>query len=104
MRRDIQSYVAHCAICQQSKYSTQKSQRLLQPLSIPVGVWEDISMDFITGFPSSNGFSVVLLVVDRLSKFAHFMNIRFMTFDCFLQDAETWNSTFLISDSGGMWQ
>lgn len=72
MRRDIQSYVAHCAICQQTKYSTQKYQRLLQPLSILAWVWEDISLDFITGFPSSNGFSVVLLVVDRLSKFAHF--------------------------------
>ncbi|XP_075515833.1 uncharacterized protein LOC142550640 [Primulina tabacum] len=72
MKRDIQVYVANCAICQQTKYSTQKLQGLLQPLSVPAGVWEDISMDFITGLPASKGFSVIFVVVDRLSKFAHF--------------------------------
>jgi hypothetical protein len=46
---------------------------LLQPLLVPSQVWSDISMDFIEGFPKVGGKSVVLTVVDRFSKFAHFM-------------------------------
>jgi hypothetical protein len=46
---------------------------LLQPLPVPSQVWSDISMDFIEGFSKVGGKSVVLTVVDRFSKFAHFM-------------------------------
>ncbi|GJY56325.1 retrotransposon-related protein [Tanacetum coccineum] len=47
--------------------------RLLQPLPVPEKIWSEISMDFITGLPKSQGKSVIFLVVDRLSKYAHFM-------------------------------
>lgn len=54
------------------KSSNQKLEGLLMPLPIPNEVWFDISMDFIVDLPKVEAKSVILVVVDRLSEFAHF--------------------------------
>ncbi|KAA0063860.1 pol protein [Cucumis melo var. makuwa] len=66
--------VSKCLVCQQVKAPRQKPAGLLQPLSIPKWKWENVSMDFITGLPRTlRGFTVIWVVVDRLTKSAHFV-------------------------------
>lgn len=67
MKKTIQDYVASYEVCQRNKYQTVSPKRLLQPLSIPDRVWENISMDFIGGLPRTKKVDTILVVVDRLS-------------------------------------
>lgn len=69
-------FLRNCVVCQQCKYETTAPPDLLQPLPIPEAVWTDISMDFIDGLPPSFGKSVILVIVDRFSKAAHFLALR----------------------------
>jgi len=70
LKSDIQKFVVECLVCQQNKVETFKIPGLLQPLSIPSQCWEEVSMDFITGLPKSEGKSVIMVVVDKLTKYA----------------------------------
>ena len=72
LKFDIQKFVAECLVFQQNRVETIKTSGLLQPLSIRSQRWEDISTDFIIGLPNSNGKSVIMVVVDRLTKYEHF--------------------------------
>ena len=71
MKQDVCNFVVECDVCQCNKGETINSPSTLQPLSIPPAIWRDISMDFIKGLPRSGNKSVIMVVVDRLSKYAH---------------------------------
>jgi hypothetical protein len=76
MHKVVQNYVKECEICQKTKTKTLALAGLLQPLSIPCQVWDDITLDFIEGLPVSQGRDTIMVIVDRLSKFAHFLTLR----------------------------
>jgi hypothetical protein len=69
----VRESVRSCAVCQRNKTQHLHLAGLSQPLPIPSMVWADISMDFIEGFPKVGGKSIVLTVVDRFSKYGHFI-------------------------------
>ncbi|WVZ80901.1 LOW QUALITY PROTEIN: hypothetical protein U9M48_028338 [Paspalum notatum var. saurae] len=74
MKREVAEYVA---LCDRVKAEHQKPAGLLQPLKIPAWKWEEISMDFIVGLPrTQSGFDSIWVVVDRLTKVAHFIPVR----------------------------
>ena len=73
LKKQVREFVRACPTCQQFKYDSSASPGLLQPLPIPDRIWTDISMDFLESLPNSKGMTVIWVVVDRLSKYAHFM-------------------------------
>lgn len=69
----VQDLVRACSICQRNKSEHLQPGGLLQPLEVPSTVWTDIALDFVEALPKVNGKSVILTVVDRFSKAAHFI-------------------------------
>ncbi|GKA11149.1 reverse transcriptase domain-containing protein [Tanacetum coccineum] len=77
MKRDIATYVSECLTCAKVKAEHQRPSGLLQQPEIPEWKWENITMDFITKLPRTrNGHDAIWVVVDRLTKSAHFLAIR----------------------------
>ena len=74
MIRAIKQYIQSCDVCQRNKGSNQTPAGLLQPLDTPAQKWEQVTMDFIVQLPlTKQGFDAIFVVVDRLSKRAHFI-------------------------------
>ncbi|GJU68192.1 putative reverse transcriptase domain-containing protein [Tanacetum coccineum] len=77
MKRDIAEYVSRCLTCSKIKAEHQKPSGLLQQPEIPEWKWEKITMDLVTKLPrSSGGYDAIWVIVDRLTKSAHFLPIR----------------------------
>ncbi|KAK3146343.1 hypothetical protein QOZ80_3BG0264910 [Eleusine coracana subsp. coracana] len=69
----VQDFVRSCDTCQRYKTEHLHLAGLLTPLPVPTAVWADVTMDFVEGLPKVGGKSVILTVVDRFSKYAHFI-------------------------------
>ena len=73
----IALFIAKCDICQRVKAEHQRPAGLLQPLQVPKWKWDEVGMDFITGLPKSNrGHDAIWVIVDRLTKVAHFIPVK----------------------------
>ena len=77
MKKHIAKYVAVCDVCQRVKAEHQNQAGLLQPMLIPEWKWDKLGMDFITGLPRTRlGYNSIWVVVDRLTKVAHFILVK----------------------------
>jgi len=76
MKRDVANWVVECDVCQLVKAEHQVPGGLLQNLPIPEWKWDFIMMDFVAGLPVSRTKHVIWVIVDRLTKSAHFLAIR----------------------------
>ena len=72
LRTVVQDFIRACSTCQQYKSEHLHPAGLLLPLPVPTMVWADIGLDFIEALPKVGGKSVILMVVDRFSKYSHF--------------------------------
>lgn len=75
LHKNVKDYVKACPVCQKNKSENIPYPGLLEPLPVPDKAWSHISMDFIEGLPKSNGKDVILVVVDRFTKYSHFLTL-----------------------------
>ena len=71
--KKIKQYIERYNFCQRNKNYTEQPAGKLIPNSIPKKLWSHISADFITKLPLAQGYDLILVVVDRLTKIAYFI-------------------------------
>jgi len=83
---DVSRFVRSCEICCKNKVPRHKPYGLLSPLSTPNKPWSELSMDFIVDLPKSKDLTCTIVVVDRLTKMAHFIPFRCLPTAAFAAD------------------
>lgn len=73
MKEDVRAYVQRCTVCQQAKSEHVRLPGLLNPLPVPIDAWSIISLDFVEGLPKSRNFNCILIVIDKFTKYDHFI-------------------------------
>lgn len=93
MRADISHFIQSCLSCQKNRTSTQRKNPLLST-QLPDRPWSTVGIDFIVKLPVSNGFDSILVMVDHMTKNAHFIpaceswsaeDLAFCFIDCFVR-------------------
>ncbi|CAA0831752.1 Uncharacterized mitochondrial protein AtMg00860 [Striga hermonthica] len=64
LKDDVKTYVRTCLVCQQDKIENKRLAGLLEPLPIPVGPWDSITLNFISALPQSEGYGLIMVVID----------------------------------------
>ena len=73
--KDVQEYISQCDNCQMNKSEHVPYPGLLQQVPIPSQTWEVITMDFVEGLPQSQRFNCILVIIDKFTKYAHFLSL-----------------------------
>jgi len=76
LKRTVKDFVSVCTICIQAKPDRSRYPGLLAPLPVPTEAWQVISMDFIEGLPTSASSNCIMVIVDKLTKYAHFVPLH----------------------------
>jgi hypothetical protein len=76
MKTTTQVFVSKCVVCQRAKTKHVPYPGLLQPLPVPSQAWTVVTMDFIEGFLTLSGYNCILVVVDKFSKYSHFVKLK----------------------------
>jgi hypothetical protein len=72
-KQAVIEFVQNCQVCHQSKPDRTKYPGKLQPLPVTTEAWQTITMDFIKGLPRSRSADCILVVVDKFTRYAHFI-------------------------------
>jgi hypothetical protein len=76
MKAQTKEFVQTCLICQQSKPERNKYPGLLEPLPTPDAAWQTVTMDFVEGLPTSGTANCIMVVVDKFTRYAHFIPLH----------------------------
>ena len=74
MSRFIGKYVSTCDMCLQTKSIHQPPSGQLHPLPILDAPWDTASVDFIVELPESNGKDAIMVVINSVTKWSHFVS------------------------------
>ena len=73
MQKQVRKAVRECPVCQVCKAKRTRKRGLLRPLSMPRQKWTSLGIDFLCGIPICGNYNMIMVVVDRLTKMAHFI-------------------------------
>lgn len=77
MKIDMATYVAKCVTCSRVKAQHQNPYGNLEPLPVPMGKWDDLTINFITKLPNTRkSHDMIWVIVDQLTKNVHFIATR----------------------------
>lgn len=82
MKATIRDFIRACDIYQQAKVVHTKNAGLLQPLPVPQQAWKVVSMDFVEGLPKSNRFDTIMVIIDKFTKYGHFVPLAHISLHC----------------------
>eukprot|EP00833_Pecoramyces_ruminatium_P012026 jgi/Orpsp1_1/1186058/evm.model.c7180000096669.1 len=76
IKEDVTNYVYSCENCARNKVNRHRKYAYLQPLNTPDRPWKSIEIDFLCGLPESNGYTTLMVIVDRFSKMIHLIPFK----------------------------